>query len=74
MEKVRACECSKCEKNNKNQLGFNIGDSIKVYSYGHQLCKIGMFLEKNHSFLKWLDQEQHIHFTSLQSIHIQKLN
>ncbi|MGE6552945.1 hypothetical protein ACQKFK_29600 [Bacillus mycoides] len=30
-------------------------------------------LIKVYSFGKWLDEEQHIHFTSLQSLQIQKI-
>ncbi|MFV1457083.1 hypothetical protein [Bacillus mycoides] len=74
MEKQRICECNRCKRNMIYQKWkVKIGDPIKVYSYGYLLKKWGTFLAMDYSFLKWLDREQHVHFTSLQSLHIQKI-
>ncbi|MGE7625240.1 hypothetical protein ACQKMD_20145 [Viridibacillus sp. NPDC096237] len=66
MEKKRACECNRCKRHHSNQKWrLKIG--------GHLLKKCGTFLKIDHSFLKWLDLEQNLHLTSLQSIQIQKV-
>ncbi|EOP78065.1 hypothetical protein IGM_06709 [Bacillus cereus HuB4-4] len=74
MEKQRTCECNRCKRHKVYQKWkVKIGDSIKVYSYGHLLKKVGTFLAMDFSFIKWLDGEQNLHFTSLQSLQIQKI-
>lgn len=74
MEKQRACECNRCKRYNVyKKWKVKLGDPIKVYSFGHLLKKCGTFLNIDYSFLKWLDEEQNLHFTRLQSIQIQKV-
>lgn len=74
MEKQRVCECNRCKRQTVYQKWkVKIGDPIKVYSYGHLLKKWGTFLAMDYSFVKWLDGEQNLHFTSLQSLHMQKI-
>ncbi|MEC5308802.1 hypothetical protein [Bacillus thuringiensis] len=74
MEKQRTCECNRCIRYNVYQKWkVKQGDPIKVYSFGHLLKKWGTFLAMDYSFVKWFDEKQHIHFTHLQSLHIQKI-
>ncbi|OUB59718.1 hypothetical protein [Bacillus thuringiensis] len=74
MEQQRTCECNRCKRHTVYQKWkVKVGDPIKVYSYGHLLKKWGTFLAIDFSFLKWIDGEQHLHFTSLQSLQIQKI-
>ncbi|EOP90042.1 hypothetical protein IGM_02231 [Bacillus cereus HuB4-4] len=73
MENRRACECNRCQRYKAYQKWHvKTGDPIKVYSFGHLLKKWGTFLAMDYSFVKWLDREKNLHFTSLQSLHIQK--
>ncbi|MGE6619165.1 hypothetical protein [Bacillus mycoides] len=74
MGKQQVCECNRCKRHTVYQKWkVKIGDPIKVYSYGYLLKKWGTFLAMDSSFIKWIDAEQHVHFTSLQSLHMQKV-
>ncbi|MGF2773304.1 hypothetical protein [Bacillus cereus] len=73
MDKQRKCECNRCKRYKiSKKWNMKVGDSIKVYSSGHLLKKWGTFLNLDYSFIKWLDEEQNIHFTNLKSSQIQK--
>ncbi|OUB61247.1 hypothetical protein BK750_24020 [Bacillus thuringiensis serovar jegathesan] len=74
MEMHKSCECNRCKRYTVySRWKVKKGDPIKVYSSGHLLKKWGTFLNMDYSFVKWCDAEQHIHFTNLQSLHIQKI-
>ncbi|MFJ1137096.1 hypothetical protein [Bacillus cereus group sp. BfR-BA-01354] len=68
------CECNRCKRHKVyEKWRVKLGDPIKVYSFGHLLKKCGTFLAIEYSFVKWLDAEKNLHFTSLHSLHIQKV-
>lgn len=74
MENPKTCECNRCKRYNVyKRWKIKQGDLIKVYSFGHLLKKWGTFLAMDYSFVKWLDEEQNLHFTQLHSLHIQKM-
>ena len=74
MEKQRACECNRCKRHKVYQKWkVQLGDPIKGYLFGHLLKKWGTFLTIDYSFVKWLDGEQNLHFSNLQSLQIQKI-
>nr|MCG3426394.1 hypothetical protein [Bacillus thuringiensis] len=74
MIKQRVCECNRCKRHTVYQKWkIKVGDPIKVYSYGYLLKKWGNFLGMDYSFVKWIDGEKNLHFTSLQSLQIQKI-
>ncbi|OUA82765.1 hypothetical protein [Bacillus thuringiensis] len=74
MEPQKTCECNRCKRYNVyRKWKVKQGDPIKVYSFGHLLKKWGTFLNMDYSFIRWLDEEQNTHFTSLRSLQIQKI-
>lgn len=71
---TETCECNRCKRKNVyKRWKIKLGDSIKVYSYGHLLKQYGTFLNTDYSFIKWLDEKQNIHLTSMHGIQINKV-